>query len=91
MKIFEINIADILKNRRGSRNEMQLKTKIIISLVLGILSAAVLFYVFLPPINLMSESFWVYLTAVIAAFSLPFLKLGDGYVSVTEVNGRIKK
>ncbi|MBP3401962.1 MAG: hypothetical protein J6K85_02775 [Clostridia bacterium] len=91
MKIFEINIADILKNRRGNKNEMQLKTKIIISLVLGILSAAVLFYVFLPPINLMSKSFWVYLTAVIAAFSLPFLKLGDGYVSVTEVNGRIKK
>ncbi len=53
-----------------------LKTKIIFSAVFGIIVSAVLFYIFLPPLNPMAESFWIYLTAVIAAFSLPFLNVG---------------
>lgn len=52
-----------------------LKTKIIFSSILGVLISAILFYIFLPPINLMAEEFWIYLTAVIASFALPFLNL----------------
>lgn len=90
MKVFEINFADFFKKRQQQPNR-SLKTKIIISLILGLVSALVLFYVFLPPINLLSESFWLYLTAVVIAFSLPFIRIGTGYVSITEVNGKIKK
>ncbi len=91
MKVFEINLADFFQNRRKKTSGMDIKTKIIISLILGLVSAFVLFYVFLPPINLLSERFWLYLTAVIVAFSLPFIKIDPGYVSVTQVNGKIKK
>ncbi len=91
MKIFEIKIDDLFKNRGRMQKDMDIKVKITVSLILGIVSALVLFYVFLPPINLMSERFWLYLTAVILAFSLPFIKLGGGYVSVTNAGGKIKK
>ena len=65
-----------------------LKTKIAFSAIFGILVSAVLFYIFLPPINPMSESFWIYLFAVIIAFSLPFLgfKLVD---KQKNIGGRI--
>ena len=60
----------------GNFNSKSLKTKIIFSAVLGIAVSLILFYIFLPPINPMAEGFWIYLTAVIAAFALPFLDLG---------------
>ena len=90
MKIFEIKIEDLFKNRIRIQRDSDIKVKITVSLILGILSAFVLFYVFLPPINLLSESFWIYLAAVITAFSLPFIN-PSSYVSVTSVNGKIKK
>ena len=47
--------------------------KIILSVVWGVLVAGVGFYIALPAINIHSAGFWVYLTVVIAAFSVPFL------------------
>lgn len=52
------------------------KSKILISIIFGTVVSSVLFYIFLPPINPMSEAFWMYITAVIASYALPFLNLG---------------
>ena len=49
--------------------------KIILSAVLGIGAGWILFYFFLPPLNLRAIGFWVYLTAVVLAAALPFLGL----------------
>ena len=53
--------------------EKNIKVKILFSAIFGTIVSAILFYIFLPPINPMAESFWIYLTAVIASFALPFL------------------
>ena len=49
------------------------KIRIICSAIIGTLSAFILFYIFLPPINLQSTSFWLYLSVVVAIYSLPFI------------------
>ncbi len=49
-----------------------LTKKIILSSVLAIAVAAIIFYIWLPPINLQSEEFWTYLAVVAAAACLPF-------------------
>lgn len=49
--------------------------RMIASAVLGILVAFLLFYIFLPPINLRAPSFWVYLLFVLLAFVFPFLNI----------------
>ena len=65
-------IISFLKSFKEKGN----KAKILFSAIFGIIVSAVLFYIFLPPINPMAEEFWIYLTAVIASFALPFLNLG---------------
>ncbi len=50
--------------------------RLIASIIIGVLTAFILFYVFLPPINAQSASFWFYLSAVILAFSFPYLDIG---------------
>ena len=52
---------------------MNKNKKIILSIVLGVLVAAVGFYVALPAINPENVGFWVYLAVVIAAFGAPFM------------------
>ncbi len=64
------------------------KIRIIWSLILGTLSAFLIFYIFLPPINLQAVGFWVYLTVVIAIYSLPFI---DFRFSNGAVNNKKKK
>ena len=44
----------------------------LISLLVGSATAFILFYIFLPPINLMSLGFWVYLTVCTSVYILPF-------------------
>ena len=65
-------IISFLKSFKEKGN----KAKILFSAIFGIIVSAVLFYIFLPPINPMAEEFWIYLTAVISSFALPFLNLG---------------
>lgn len=45
---------------------------VILKLVFSTLVSAAIFYVFLPPINPMSTEFWIFLTAVLAVYLVPF-------------------
>ena len=49
--------------------------KIIASVVGGTAVAFLLFYIFLPPINLQSEGFWLYVAVCAAVYALPFCGL----------------
>ena len=79
---FFTNIIGVHKNR-------DLKIKIAMAAIFSILTAAIGFYVFLPPINLMSQNFWIYLTAIAIAGALPFFsantyeKKGKKYVKAS--------
>ncbi len=53
------------------------KSKIILSIVSGIIFTSVSFYVLLPAINPASPGFWMYLAAVILSFAYPFIFSGD--------------
>lgn len=52
---------------------MKLYKKIIISAILGTLLTGLTFYLVLPPINIHSPSFWIFLVFVILFYSLPFI------------------
>ena len=90
MKV-NFNLSGFLEKISGNGKERSLRSRIISSLIIGVLTAAILFYIFLPPINIFAEGFWIYLFAVILAFSLPFFKFSDGHVSITNRNGKINK
>lgn len=49
--------------------------KLAISAVLGIAAAFLLYYIFLPPMNPHSIGFWFYISAVILAFTCPYLNI----------------
>ena len=49
------------------------KKKLILSVLVAALTAFILFYIFLPPINLRSPGFWIYLTVIIASALIPFI------------------
>ena len=50
--------------------------KSITSLLVGGIGSFILFYLFLPPINLRSVGFWVYLAVCSVLFALPFYDIG---------------
>ncbi len=85
------NLSEFLEKIFGGGKEKSLRTRIITSLIIGVLTAAIIFYLFLPPINIFAEGFWIYLLVVILAFSIPFFKFSDGQVSITDRNGKISK
>ena len=49
--------------------------KLLLTIGVGLAAAFILFYVFLPAINIHSKGFWVYLSAVLAVFIAPYLDL----------------
>jgi hypothetical protein len=49
--------------------------KSLISLLLGGVGSFILFYIFLPPINLQSVGFWVYLAVCSVLFAIPFYNI----------------
>ena len=69
----------------------ELITKLIISAILGLTVGFVLFYVFLPPLNLQSVGFWVYLFVVLLAFLFPFLGIKLDHFTVTVKTGVTRK
>lgn len=72
--------------------ENKLLLKIIVSLILGSGAGFILFYIFLPPLNLQSVGFWIYLTAVIACYMLPFLGIKiNEYVEIKKRASGSKK
>ena len=85
------NLYEILEKLFGRGKERSLRSRIISSLIIGVLTAAILFYIFLPPINIFAESFWIYIFVVMLAFLIPFFKFSDGHVSITDKNGKINK
>lgn len=44
----------------------------LIATLIALLVGAIGYYLFLPPLNLQAKSFWIFLTVVIAAFTVPF-------------------
>jgi len=69
-----------------------LAAKIITSLLLGSAGGFILFYIFLPPINLRSVAFWLFLAAVIFLYTIPFLGLKiDNFTEITKSFGKVFK
>lgn len=64
----------------------ELITKIVFSVILAAGVGFILFYLFLPPLNVQSVGFWVYATAVLFAGLLPFLD-----VKVDDSQGKKRK
>lgn len=62
------------------------KSKLILSAILGIPTAAIGYYFFLPAMNLRSYSFWFYLALVIAAFAVPWLN-----ISIRDIIANVNK
>ncbi len=62
------------------------KSKLILSAILGIPTAAIGYYFFLPALNLRSYGFWFYLTLVIAAFAVPWLN-----ISIKDIVANVNK
>lgn len=51
------------------------KSKLILSAILGVPTAAIGYYFLLPAMNLRSYGFWFYLAMVITAFAIPWLNI----------------
>ena len=62
------------------------KSKLILSAILGVPTAAIAYYFFLPALNLRSYGFWIYLSLVIASFAIPWLN-----ISVKDIIANINK
>jgi len=57
--------------RKGREITMKKSTRIILSAVIGTVLTAVSYYLILPPLNLQSTGFWLYLLAVICFYGVP--------------------
>ena len=67
------------------------KSKLIFSAVSGFAVAGLLYYFCLPAINVHSYSFWLYLTAVLSAFSLPWWNFGIRDIIASVNNAKYSK
>ena len=59
---------------------MKKSKRLIISILVTLVSAFILFYVFLPPINIHSVSFWMFFIALLTIFGL--MNFGTGIFSI---------
>ena len=87
----EPEIISKIKEKLDRINNTDTKIKIVLSVIFGILTAFIGFYFFLPPINLMSERFWLYLLAITVAACLPFFDMSPAHISIKNKNGAIVK
>ena len=67
------------------------KSKLIFSAVSGFAAAGLLYYFCLPAINVHSYGFWLYLTAVLSAFSLPWWNFGIRDIIASINNAKYSK
>ena len=67
------------------------KSKLIFSAVSGFAAAGLLYYFCLPAINVHSYGFWLYLTAVLSAFSLPWWNFGIRDIIASVNNAKYSK
>ena len=64
----------------------------LIATLIALLVGAIGYYLFLPPLNLQAKSFWIFLTVVIAAFTVPFCIMNAvGRNEWAETSGSSKK
>ncbi len=88
MGVFMNKIKNLWKKFKSSR----LALKITSSVLIGSAIAFALFYIFLPPFNLRSVGFWIYLAVCALVYSFPFMNIDiESYTQVTEDNGKGKK
>ena len=80
-------IVMLLKEKLSSLADKDTKIKISLSIILGALVAFIGFYFFLPPINLMSERFWLYILAITVGACLPFISISPAHISIKSKNG----
>ena len=59
---------------------MKKSTRLIISILVTLFSALVIFYLFLPPINIHSIGFWIYVIILLSIFGL--INFGTGIFSI---------
>ncbi len=86
-----VKIALFFEEKLGFFKNKSLRAKIIISVILGVVVAFGGFYFFLPPLNLMSERFWLYVLAITVAACVPFIKVGPTQVTVKNAKGKVVK
>ncbi|MBR2431772.1 MAG: hypothetical protein IKB23_02545, partial [Clostridia bacterium] len=67
------------------------KVKLILSILIGALASFLMYYFFLPPFNVHSVGFWLYLAAVFAAFSFPYLGFKISVVEYRKKNYKYSK
>ncbi len=60
------------------------RKKLICSVAIGVLTAFIIFYIFLPPINLRAPGFWIYLTVIIAAALIPYFDFASFKTEIKE-------
>lgn len=80
-------IVMLLKEKLSALADKDTKIKISLSIILGALVAFIGFYFFLPPINLMSERFWLYILAITVGACLPFISISPAHISIKSKNG----
>ena len=76
-------VQNLLKQLSRKLSSSNIPVRIISSAIFGSLVSFLLFYIFLPPFNLRSVGFWVYLTVCIATYAYPFLDISR-VTSITE-------
>ena len=59
---------------------MKKSKRLIISILVTLVSAFILFYVFLPPINIHCVSFWIFLIVILTIFGI--MNFGTGIFSL---------
>lgn len=68
--------------------------KLVISALVGALISFLIYYIFLPPINPQSPSFWIYLSVVLLSFLASYLGInlnGGAFVFVNKGDGKYEK
>ena len=67
------------------------KSKLILSALIGVPVAFIGYYFYLPALNPRSYDFWLYLTAVIAGFSVPWLNISFKDIAANVKKSKISK
>ena len=88
---YKEKINAFLAQRLSKISNTDLKYKIIFSVVFSVVVAFAGFYFFLPPLNPMSERFWLYILAITASACIPFIDVSPAIVTIKAKNGKTVK
>ena len=88
---YKDKITAFITQKLSILSNTDLKLKIILSVVFGVVVAFAGFYFFLPPLNPMSERFWLYLLAITTSACLPFIDVSPAIITIKSKNGKTVK